>query len=335
MKKRLIFIIITCFYAHVLMGKGVPVGTIITNKSSVQYKLGLIFTNVMDTVSTQVMAIYGMNQFTSSTLVSTYPGGIGTFNYAITNNSNINLKLFVTMSNFSTMSSNSVTNWYAYITGFNTSRTVSGTNSQYKQFTNTIHVSNMILPGSIFPYSLNIQTSPNSQPLHSGWLPLVTQVTSTNVGIRARYTGDNGGLYGGTNYRIEYPKVVISAPFILLRKTMSISNMPLYLANGGRTNIPVPDTIITYTNFYENTGNASATNLIIIDRIPYHSDFITGSLNVSSIHSNALVTPDTSNPREIRLTFTGASVKANNSNPLPRDTDAGYFYYKVRVHRRE
>ena len=164
-------------------------------------------------------------------------------------------------------------------------------------------------------------------------------LNATSQGINTEYVGDNGILYGGTNYNIYYPKVTINAPYITLRKTLSISNTPMYLVNGGITNIPVPDTIITYTNFYTNTGNANATNLIIIDQIPYHTDLI--STPTATPHTLGFITPqylDSSNAvlgtisadvRKIRFIVSGAAISTSGGG------SSGYIIYKVRVHRRE
>ncbi|MDD5067820.1 MAG: hypothetical protein PHF84_12310 [bacterium] len=334
-----------------IYARGVSAGTLITNKARVEYD-SYVFSN---SISTQVRAVYGMSTFSGATNGFTYPGGTYLFHYSITNYGNTNINLIVVLNNFLTSSSNSVTNWKAYIIGFNTSRTVKGTNSQSRAFTNVIP------EGSSYPYDLYIQTSIQSKPFHRGMLPLVSQVTSS--GLRILYFGDNGIQYGGTNYGVLFPSVTIYAPFIALRKNLSVSNMPAYLARGGNPAIPVPDTYVTYTNFYDNDGNARATNLIIRDRIPYHTDFIVGSVNTSSIHTNGNVTVQyrdrsgasytPSGPagsadaavREIILFFSGSPVGVHTANSgtdsfgtadgQPMDSDAGYFFYKVRVHRRE
>lgn len=349
-------LIISCLFLFLrpevsLLARGVSAGTIITNRALLEYN-SLYFSN---SVSTQVRAVYGMNPFTGATDGFTYPGGTYSFHYSITNLGNTNIRLIVNLNNFLSSSSNSATNWRAWLQGFTTSRTVRGTNAQTRSYTN------IIPEGSIFAYDLFVQTSVDSRPFHRGILSLVSRVTG--AGFRVQYFGDNGTLYGGTNYGVLYPFVSIYAPFIALRKVLAVSNMPVYLSRGGDPAIPVPDAYINYTNFYDNDGNAKATNLIIRDRIPSHTDFIIGSLNSTSIHSNGGVTvqyrdrnralytptgaPGTPDARvgEIILFFTadpvgihtpnaGADTYGSADGP-PRDSDAGYFYYKVRVHRRE
>lgn len=334
--------------------KGVDAGTIITNWAQVEYTYGLSPTNHSISLSTQVMAIYGMTPVTGLTNGFTYPGGTVLFDYSFTNNGNIAMQLIVTLSNFIMTNNYTGSNWKAWLS-MNTSQTIIGTNIQSISYTNNIPI------GASTSYTLHIQTADTSKTYDWGRIPIITFVTTS--GIRAAYNGDNNIFYGGTNFNILYPKVTINAPFIALKKTISISNMPIYLADGGMTNIPVPDAVLTYTNYYDNDGNAKATNLIIIDRIPYHTDFIIGSINTASIHSNANVSisyrersgsfyiptgaigTSDQNIAKIIFTFSGSSVDEDENTEgtdtsgtadgqFP-DTDAGYVFYKVVVHRRE
>ncbi|MBU1077823.1 MAG: hypothetical protein KKH98_11060, partial [Spirochaetes bacterium] len=262
---------------------GVIAGTRITNRAQAEHSAGLVSTMM----STQVMAIYGMTPVTGATDNYTYPGGTIWFEYSLTNNSNIGIDLYITLSNFIMTNNYSGSDWRAWLS-LNTAQTIIGTNAQSVSFTNLLNI------GASTTFTLYIQTANNSQSYDWGMVPMVAMVTTTGVPagiarISAGYSGDNGIFYGGTNFSILYPKVTINAPFLSLRKTLSISNTPVYLANGGLTNIPVPDSVITYTNYYDNDGNARATNLIIIDRIPYHTDYILNSDNLT-LHTGGAVT---------------------------------------------
>lgn len=342
-------------FVYEINAKGTSAGTRITNYAYIQY-LEFTTTNyITNTISTQVMAIYGMSEIDGDTNGFTPPGSIYSFPYSITNNGNTDITLIVTMSNFSSLSSNSVTNWQAYMSGFTTSQTLQGTNYGYYSFTN------IIFECATTSFTLHIQTSPNSTLLHSGFLPLVCMVTAD--GTNMSYIGDNSINYGGTNINLLYPRVTILAPVISLKKALCISNQPTYLASGGLTGYPVPDTIITYTNYYDNDGNARATNLIIIDTIPTHCDLIPTSLVINA-HTNS---SGISSPVQVEYYYSGAwqgspsgiigpydgdryvrrirlrfqqGVEQNNGDSgstadgPPQDIDAGYFYYKVVVHRR-
>lgn len=259
--------------------KGTPAGTRITNRATVEFKEG---TNVNDMISTNVMAIYGMTPVTGATDSSTFAGGEASFIYYITNNGNTSLDFTITLSNFVPASSSSVTNWIAWLS-LDPSRTIQGTSAPPVSYTNTMNI------GDVTCYTLFVQTDGSSQPLDWGRIPMVLSSTAANALSGISYTGDNGIVYGGvggTNVDILYPRITIDAPLIIVRKAMSILNMPIYLTMVGiNTNIPVPDAVITYTNYYTNAGSASAKNLVIIDTIPYHTDFIAGSEDiVSGIH---------------------------------------------------
>lgn len=336
--------------------KGVDAGTRITNTAEVEYTWGAFSTNTSVFMSTQVMAIYGMTPVTGQTDSSTYPGGLVSFDYFFTNNGNTVVDYILTLSNFTMTNGYSGDDWVGWLS-LNTARTIAGTNAQSIYITNTLNID------AVSSFTLFIQTAGNSSTYDWGFIPMVVQVTAS--GLAAGYTGDNSIFYGGTNYRLLRPKVTINAPYITLRKALSISNTPVYLANGGLPNIPVPDSVITYTNYYDNDGNSRATNLEIRDRIPYHTDFIWGSIDTTSLHTTGSASIQyytrTGSPYtvtgfetvgspvpaigEIRFLFGGGtSVAAHNSDALDNpdaadgnipDTDAGRVIYKVLLHKRD
>jgi len=299
--------------------KGRPAGTIITNIATVQYT-GAIVTN---TNLKQVMAIYGTTPVLGATNSSTYPGGITSIVYSITNNGNTSLDYTITLNNFISNIGDSVSNWTAYIS-LMPSQIITGLTNQSVSYINTLNA------GASVSFTLFVQTHTSAQPLDEARIPLV--ISATGTGLNASYIGDNGvsyGGFGGTNVNIIYPRIAIDAPFISLTKVKAISNMPGYT---GDPNIPVPDTVITYTNYYVNTGSADATSFIIIDTIPSHTDFLDanndGVLNIgdikSMLHAGSINIVYNISTKRIRFEF---------------DTDvppggSGWVSYKVRVHRR-
>ena len=341
-------------------GKGTRAGITITNWASVEYVMGAISYTQYAYTSTNVYAIYGVSETVGVSNGYIYAGGEVELWFTVTNTGNTNTKLIFTMSNFIMTNGYSGSDWTAYLLNQSgvTIGSVIGTNLQSVKYTQ-----NNVLPDAVIKFGLKVKTTPDANPWDWGKIPLVVFITSQS-GIRAKYIGFNGEVYGGTNMNMNYPKVTIYAPYIVLKKTMSISNIPSYLAMGGTTNIPVPDAIITYTNYYDNDGNAKATNLngttnlIIVDTLPSHTDFIIGSINITPHNggtftvsyydenynpytpSGAVGTPDP-NVKYIHFIFTGKAIEPDNGDiysvadgPFP-DADAGIIVYKVLLHRRE
>ncbi len=346
----IVLAVLTGLIATELTAKGTRAGTRITNFATVDYAGG----SKTNLISTNVMAIYGMIP-TIGTQSNTTPSGVAfSFDYIITNNGNDDMDYIVTLSNFNI----SALNWQAWLR-FDTitSKTMQGALPPFS-------VTNNVLEGSITVFTLYIKPDAASGPGDWGQIPMIIQASnSLAVNTNGGYWGDNTIFYGGTNYLVYYPRVTVAGPYIVLKKVLDISG-----AMGG---IPVPDSVITYTNYYDNDGNAPAVDLRIIDRIPRDTDFITGSLIYAGmLHTGAIVNIEywnrtgtvkiydhpipladgTADPEvgEIRINFSpGASVDKDNRVGLPdptdlygvpdgtlQDADAGYFYYKVVVHRR-
>ncbi len=355
-KIYILIIVLTVFIGVItteLSAKGTPAGTRITNFASVDYS-GVSKSN---SISTQVMAIYGMipTSYTQSNITSA--GGVVPFTYEVSNNGNTDMDYIVTLNNFTNISASNYKAWLS----LDTSQTMQGS---------VILITNNIPMGSTSMFTLYIRTDINSPPGDWGQIPMTIQASnSLAVNTNGGYLGDNTIFYGGTNYLVFNPKVTVAGPYIVLRKTLSISHTPIYLANGGDINIPVPDSVITYTNYYDNDGNSGAVDLKIIDRIPRDTDFINGSLMPGMLHIGANIgvnvtisyrdrngnscalagVPGEADPNigEILLDFSfnaGSAVAGDNNDPGDvygtalggqyNDVDAGYFYYKVVVHRR-
>ncbi len=336
--------------------RGVQSGTRITNWATVSYKAGALAKVATNYISTNVMAVYGVSSINGETNGYTYAGGSVDFTYKITNNGNTPMSVNIILSNFTMNGGYSGSSWLALLSTsssfVSTNTTITGTNS--------ISVTNKfdLAINEIFPFYIRIITAGDAFSGDWGSIPMLIS-TSNQGNYLVRYQGDNNDWYGGYTNRIIYPRVTIQAPFITLKKTLSISNVPLYLVSGGLTNIPVPDAVITYTNYYDNDGNVAATNLIIIDRIPYHTDFILGSIKSNNYtggnlniryydNNNNLYVPtgvageSDSNIRKIEFSFTNSqSIGTNNGDTYGvadgvfPDTDAGWVSYKVIVHRRE
>lgn len=355
-KLLLLLILLIPFYPlKAQYPKGVPAGMTITNVAEVEWDGTYSATDI---ITTNVMAIYGMSEITGPTQGQIFPGGeVYLVNY-ITNNANTNLIIEITMSNFNMKAGYSGSNWRATLTNL-TSQTIVGTTGGPIVTTVTLSY------GEVFSFTLWVKTAPDALPDDWGELPIILNIIGTNTNSYVvKYQGDNGKWYGGVGIHTYTPRVTISGPFIALRKVLTISNLPQYLAMGGMAGIPVPDATITYTNYYDNDGNAVATNLVIIDTIPTHTDFIVGSItiipytNASGTTAPYIIeyadragvwgyTPIASGPfgedpnvGKIRIRFTGFSVGIDNGDSYgvadgaPQDIDAGYMWYKVVVHRR-
>jgi len=328
-------------------------GTTLTNKAEVEYNSTIKITNI---ITTNVIAIYGFES-TKITQGNAVPGGIVNLTNYITNKANTTMTLVLNISNFNMKPGFSGSPWKVTVPNL-TTKTLQGTNG------GPIIITNVINYGAISSFILRIETSSDSLPGDWGEVPVNLNIIGGNPSFYVKYIGDNGNRYGGTNISVFHSRVTISGPFIVLRKVLSITNLPQYLANGGNPAIPVPDAIITYTNYYDNDGNAKATNLIIIDTIPEHTDFIVGSITNKSYTNSLGLKPNIEirydngtgtftyipvgqgiwntdpNVKKIRIRFLNLAVSPDNGDnfgivdgALP-DIDSGYFWYKVVVHKR-
>ncbi len=354
--KTFIFLIVLAVCAMIGNNKvradtGTPAGTRITNWATVDFNQG----NASNSISTQVMAIYSAAPVTagSASNLSVAPGNSTNFSYSITNKSDIPLVFNITLTNFALISGYAGGDWTAWL-NLNPTSIITGTpGTNYSILTFTTNIP----AGASINFQLYMDTDINSDPL-SSWGEITMNIWTPG------YTGDNGTNYGATNYSTLTPRVNLGAAYIALKKTVVVTNTnAIYLASG-IGNIPVPESILTYTNYYDNDGTAKATNLEIRDRIPYHTDFIFGSI-VSTPHTGGNITEeyyDGISPtplstggyvagiaypeiREIRFVFTGVAVGVHDNDGgtdtygiadgPTQDTDAGYIVYKVVVHRRK
>ncbi len=330
---------------------GTPAGTRITNWARVDFSQG----SASNTVRTQVMAIYSAAPVTGGpSNLSVAPGNSTNFSYSITNKSDIPLVFNITLTNFALISGYAGGGWTARL-NLNPTSIITGTpGTNYSILTFTTNIP----AGASIDFRLYIDTASDSAPPDS-WGEVTMNIWTPG------YIGDNGTNYGATNYSTLTPRVNLGAAYIALKKTVVVTNTnAIYLASGGIVNIPVPESILTYTNYYDNDGTAKATNLEIRDRIPYHTDFIFDSI-VKVPHTGGNITVeyyDGISPiplptggyvagiaypviREIRFVFTGVAVGVGDSDVPPdtygiadgdaQDDDAGYIVYKVVVHRRK
>lgn len=346
-------IILNFFTISYLKGINTRAGTVLTNKGEVEWAGGMKISNI---ITTNVIAIYGF-ETSKITQGAIYPGGIVRLTNYITNKANTSMTLVINVSNFNMNPGYSGNPWRVTVPNL-TTQTLSGT------IGGPIKITNVISYGSVFSFILQIETAPNSAPGDWGENPVHLNIIGGDTNFYVKYIGDNGIQYGGINLFNFKTKVSISGPFIVLKKVLTLTNLPQYLAFGGDPTIPVPDAIITYTNYYDNDGNAPATNLIIIDTIPTHTDFIVGSITnkpyktATGQEPNIVIQYDNGsglwnytpvpqgiwgedpNVKRIRIRFLNRSISADNGDSygvvdgnLP-DIDAGYLFYKVVVHKR-
>ncbi len=350
--RRIFFIFFVLLLSGgILEGRGVKYNTVITNVVSIRYVDGVTNKIISAFLTTNVMAVYGVSGLQGITNKYTYAGGISDFVYSVTNNGNKEMRVFVILSNFEMTNSYAGSDWQGVLIDSSTSKTLSGTN--INSITNRYNLS----INEVLTFTVRVITANNSLPNDWGRVPVYV-ITSNEGGYITNYTGDNGIKYGGHFLLKKYPKVSIQAPFITLRKTMSVSNRAEYIARGGIPRIPVPGAVITYTNYYDNDGNMSATNLLIIDTIPEDTDFIIGSISFANYtggvltiryfdRSGNLYTPTgangTADPDIGRIIFSfesSPSISPDNGDTygivdgaIP-DIDAGWLSYKVIVNRR-
>jgi uncharacterized repeat protein (TIGR01451 family) len=146
------------------------------------------------------------------------------------------------------------------------------------------------------------------------------------------------GLTGGTFFNIvtaSGANITIVTSGNAAPVTVQVPTIALLKTAGGTS---TPGSTITYTVYYHNTGNASATNIVILDTVPANTAYVAGSLRMGNAASTyATATPKTDavdgDSAEISGTdtvFRLNSVTADDSVPNS-GTDEGKVYFQVKI----
>ncbi len=105
------------------------------------------------------------------------------------------------------------------------------------------------------------------------------------------YTGANSFTYGGKGTNTDIVNDSVSAPLISLTRSSTIDAPSIYA--GGRRDA-VPGAVVTFTMNYNNTGAASAENVVLVDKVPVNTKIahvnttgVTTNVTISAAQGNA------------------------------------------------
>ncbi|MEG0138954.1 MAG: hypothetical protein RR703_03150 [Bacilli bacterium] len=222
------------------------------------------------------------------------------------------------------------------------------TNAAPEKFTKTVDKANAI-PGDILTYTIT-GTNPNNFAINNVLVTDATPIGTTYVGnllVSTPYTGTNpnSGITlttvpaNGTvtiSYQVKVNTnnqtnlinnvATVTGPSGIPANTnivttainnADISSPGNFLKTVDKANA-IPGDILTYTLTLNNTGNASANNVVLTDIIPTGTTYVNGSVTAtlpftgdpnSTINLTAPIAPTTTET----ITF---KVKVNNGNPI-------------------
>jgi len=183
------------------------------------------------------------------------PGSAITWNVTVYNEGNTPFTFNMTKSGINYHSSGS-SNWDAYFTE----------GGPHESSINTLVPDN-----NTISFSFTISPSPVESESPDGSRGSVTLTTGTGFTTPGTpyYTGVNTLTYGDHTSAVEYNEVDILAPVMSLLRTQEVDAPMTY--TGGRHDA-VPGSVITYTIAYHNIGAASATDVIIVDKVPLNTE---------------------------------------------------------------
>jgi uncharacterized repeat protein (TIGR01451 family) len=155
----------------------------------------------------------------------------------------------------------------------------------------------------LYHYKVIVPTSTTEAPNLSKltiWNTVETTSDPTPA-VGGEYYGANKYEYGGYDKLTDTPEFTVSVPILTLSRTSYVDAPDEYETNAGsgHENDPVPGAVITFTMTYSNEGNASAQDVILIDKIPTGETYATNlaHVNVGSNDDRGTVTisPPTGN----------------------------------------
>lgn len=120
-----------------------------------------------------------------------------------------------------------------------------------------------------FRYEVLVPDSVTDAPDGSNIVINTTVETDSTPSASVHYTGGNDLDYGETNSRyisVNPPTDTVQSPVMTLTRESAVDSPTLSTYSGGAHD-PVPGAVITFTMYYENTGSATAENVILIDKV--------------------------------------------------------------------
>ncbi len=115
----------------------------------------------------------------------------------------------------------------------------------------------------------------------------IVSTFDTTAAPWGKYTGGNAFTYGGKNHTLEAVQDTVASPSIAITRTSTVDAPKAGVGYGGGVYDKVPGAIITYRINYNNTGSASAENVILTDKVPSSTNLAhfntTGNTNFVNI----------------------------------------------------
>lgn len=148
------------------------------------------------------------------------------------------------------------------------------------------------------------------------------------ISVRGTTTSDGGAYtvgnfrYGGADDLSDWGTTTVSAAIMKFAKSLSYTQPAGYTG----ANQYVPGGTITYTITYWNEGAGTATNVLVSDRIPTHTEYGTGTLKMGDQNSTYnTATPKTDAVGDDQADYTNGLVRFNIGEVAPNVRGKLYF----------
>lgn len=149
-----------------------------------------------------------------------------------------------------------------------------------------------------FYHEVTAPTSEGAGGGQPGDQVVITTTATTDSTPVGQYTGANGLTYGGTSEVITVSTYSIEKPVMIVTRTSTV-DAPIAGAYTGGIHDKVPGSVITFTITYSNEGNESASNVILIDKVPsgegcdtnlahFNQDAATTNVNITAAEGDGI-----------------------------------------------
>ncbi len=139
-----------------------------------------------------------------------------------------------------------------------------------------------------FYHEITALTSEGAGGGQPGDQVVITTTATTDSEPVGQYTGANGLTYGGTSEVISVSTYSISKPVMVVTRTSTVDAPKSAVGYAGDSHDAVPGSCITYTIDYSNTGNESAYDVILVNKLPNNTTL--GHFNEDSDTSYVIIT---------------------------------------------
>ncbi|PKN36890.1 MAG: hypothetical protein CVU62_12380 [Deltaproteobacteria bacterium HGW-Deltaproteobacteria-2] len=262
----------------VTVNAGVPSGTAITNQASATYSTGSYTASVQSNGDTVLVAtLAGIDLSTTATNKTGNPSDQIVYPFMATNNGNADDKINLTTA--------STSGWTWVIWYDVDGNGIPGTDGDVV-LTDT-NADGIIDTGTLVQYG------------HIDLLAVVTIPPGTANGSTDVLTISGVSVFDPTKTDVLSFTTTVKAPVLSMTKAITAVGAP----GGGATCTPtdgtngspcilVPGSVITYQVTTTNSGNGTATALVITDLIPAHTTYVAGSIKTGATTSSLTLRTD-------------------------------------------